>query len=269
MDKIFNLPNQSQDFWIETNDAQIDISEIKITDKYCIVPYHIYQDSLCDDEEINFDVIEVGSSFKYPLKHFPRIQLLREQSHHACVWYPEIKEKIPTAESLLIPIYSIQQVQDNLKENISEYPFVRLCTMSPKDIRSLPLYDQWECAFNDLTKSQRTKDLFQGEKHLFLRKKKEYQWEARCFWSHGKLRAVSLPNDMEFIEFDKERILEFFRKYGKDIPYHSATVDIGQTDQIELIEFNTFGPDMKATVGNFSWKEDIMTLLFAPEPIFR
>lgn len=24
-------------------------------------------------------------------------------------------------------------------------------------------------------------------KHLFLREKKEYEWEARCFWSHGRL----------------------------------------------------------------------------------
>src|SRR5947208_2425671 len=101
------------------------------------------------------------------LNIFPRIQLLREHSHQACVWYPEIKGKIPTAESLLLPIQSSQQVQDDLKENIQKYPFVRLCSMSPKDIRATPLYDQWETAFNDLINSQRTKDLFEGDKHLF------------------------------------------------------------------------------------------------------
>ncbi len=269
MNKIFTLSNRSENPWIETNDALTDMSEIKVTDKYCIVPYHIYEDSLCDDDYINHDVIENGSNFKYPIKHFSRIQNLREQSYHACVWYPEIKNIIPTAESLLIPIVSSSQVQDELKNNIAKYPFVRLCTMSPKDIKSLPLYDQWETAYNDLTISQRTNDLFEGEKHLFLRKKREYQWEVRCFWSHGQLRAVSIPNDVELTELDKEKILEFFKKYGKYIPYHSATVDIGQTDQIELIEFNTFGPDMKATAGNFSWREDVMILLFSPKPVFR
>ena len=93
---------------------------------------------------------------------------------------------------------------------------------------------------------------------------------VRCFWSHGKLRAISLDNNIDFTKFDKEDILEFFKNYEKYIPYHSAIVDIGKTiEQIELIEFNTFGPDMKATAGNFSWKEDIMILLFSPIPIFR
>ena len=261
MDKIFTLSTQKTK-WIETNDALTNLSEIQLTPQYCIVPLHIYEDSLCDDDNLNVNMIEDKTSFIYPRECFSQIQLLRQQSYRACIWYEEIKDNIPTADSILIHITSNEQLQEALKKHILEYPFVRLCTMSPKDIKTIPLYDDWKEAYHDLTISVRTKEI----EHLFMRKKKEYEWEARCFWSHGKLRAVSLP-DMIFDE--QEEILTFFKTYGPFIPYHSATVDIGKTDQIELIEFNTFGPDMKATAGNFSWEEDVMTLVFSPTVIFR
>ena len=266
MDKIFKLPAdiRSSNLWIDKNDALTNYSEIKITNDYCIVPYHIYEDSLCDDDDINKDMVQCQYNFKYPRHLFSQLHQLRVKSYYACVRYPEIKTTIPTAESILIPIESILKLKKDLKKNILNYPFVRLCNMSPKDIR-LPLYNDWKEAFNDLITSIRTNDF--TDKHLFMRKKKIYEWEARCFWSHGKLRAVSLPD--LFIEDVTKEIKTFFKQYGKYIPYHSATVDIGKTDCIELIEFNTFGPDMNATSGQFSWIEDIMILLFSQTPVFR
>lgn len=260
---IFILPStiRQSELWIETNDALTNLSEIQITSDHCIVPYHIYEDSLCDDDDINRDMIQCKYHFKYPRSCFSAIQKLREESYHACIWYPD--NTIPTADSILIKIKSNKDLKNTLKK-YPDYPFVRLCSMSPKDVSPIPLYDRWEDAYHDLTISVRTKD-FIG-KHLFMRKKKIYEWEVRCFWSHGQLRAVSLP-DMLFTE--QEDILDFFKQYGKSIPYHSATVDIGKTDRIELIEYNSFGPDMKATAGYFSWVEDVMILLFSPTPIFR
>jgi hypothetical protein len=102
-----------------------------------------------------------------------------------------------------------------------------------------------------------------------MRQIRNYKWEARCFWSRDKLRAISLPSDMDFTDDDKNEILDFFNKYGKYLPYHSVTIDIGKCDNIEIIEFNTFGPDMKATAGNFSWYEDIMILIWSSTPVFR
>lgn len=272
MDRVYTLPSsQEESRWIQTNDAQINLSEIKVMEHFCIVPHHIYEDSLIEDEEINLDVLEKDQTVSYPRKHFERIQFLREQSHRACIWYPEVEVKIPTASSLLLEFHSTEELQNALAENISKYPFVRLCTMSPKDVNRIPIYDNWKKAFHDLIKSERTGNIFEEDqcKHLFLRKKKEYQWEVRCFWSRDRLRAISLPSYRDFCSEEKEEILEFFQKYGKDFPYHSAVVDIGRTDQIELIKFNTFGPDMKATSGNFSWYEDVLTLLFSPQPVFR
>lgn len=268
MHKIFNI-NTSKKLWIDTNSAQTHLSEIELTDEYCIIPMHIYEDSLCDDDEINNVIIFNNNHVKVPRSYFNKVQFLRNQSYRACIWYPEIKNKIPTAESKLIPI----QNDKKIKKYISCYPFVRLCTMSSKDIINPPIYNNWENALIDLKNSSRTNDLLdkpfcencQG-KHIFLRKIKNYDYEARCFWSRGKLRAVSL-SDIDNINND---ILKFFEKYQQYIPYHSATIDIGITNNnIELIEFNSFGPDMNATSGNFSWIEDVYTLLYSEKTIFR
>lgn len=140
--------------------------------------------------------------------------------------------------------------------------------MSPKDIR-LPICTTKEEALDLLTRSQRTKDhLDSNDFHLILRQPRSFLWEARCFWSRDKLRAVSLSGKIQ--HHYKQDILTFFSQYGNDIPYHSAVVDLGMTATgLELIEFNSFGPDLNATSGYFSWLEDINTLLNSPEPIFR
>jgi len=38
--------------WIEINDSCVDLSEIELTENKCIVPYHIYEDSLIDNEKL-------------------------------------------------------------------------------------------------------------------------------------------------------------------------------------------------------------------------
>jgi len=250
-DHIFSLLSML----IESNGAQTYLSEIRVDDEVCYVPRHIYEDSLV--EEFSDEIIdETPTHVIYPEKCLDKIQIARRNSYRACVWYPT---KIPTAKSILLPIDSINSLKRHLHNYLHLYPIVRLCTLSPKDI-CVPIFESADLAFLELN---RTCDFI--DKHLFLREKRKYQWKARCFWSHDKLRAVSLPSS------DKsKKILAFFEKWGKEIPYHSAIIDIGETDSgIELIEFNSFGPDMNITAGLFSWKEDAYTLLFSPEPVFR
>lgn len=273
MDRIFNIPkylsNRSSidECWIETNDANVGMSEIKFDDMHCWVPWHIYEDSLIDDDIINEHAIEKDYWTLYPIHLYSEIQRIRGESYKACNWYEDIINNIPTSKSIISKIndeynrdYEIQKV---LEENLEKYPFVRLCTMSAKDVKCVPIYEKWEDALKDLNCSERTK----RGCHIFMREKREYTTEARCFWSRDKLRAVSLAlldTDIDEIENKKieSSITYFFKRYGKYIPYHSAVVDIGiiSSDpkglRIELIEFNSFGPDMNATAGNFSWYED-------------
>lgn len=293
MDRIFNIPksiierSQIDEFWIDTNDAMVGMSEIKFDKDYCWVPWHIYEDSLADHDEINNKSIEKDYWTLYPLNLFSEIQRIRRESYRACIWYKEICNNIPTSKSVMIRINDSCKREDIIKsaleDNLNAYPFVRLCTMSPKDVKFVPLYEKVEDAAKDLAISERTKNGC----HLFLREKKEYEIEARCFWSRDKLRAVSISIlDIDMDDKNdalKSIIIKFFEKYKKFIPYHSAIIDIGiiysgsesghtlsDADKwVELIEFNSFGPDMNATSGNFSWYEDILTLLFSKEPVFR
>lgn len=185
----------------------------------------------------------------YPESCFDYIQNLRRSSYKSCIWYPEIKGKIPTASSILLEVVCKKDLKNSLKENIEQYEFVRLCTMSCKDKKSVPIYNLGEVkdAVTDILTSERTKGLFEEMpcegfkgKHLFMRERREYEYEARCFWSRDKLRAVSLPENYIFTTKDKNDIENFFKKYGKFIPYHSAMIDIGLTNgNIEIIEFNT------------------------------
>ena len=95
-------------------------------------------------------------------------------------------------------------------------------------------------------------------------------WEARCFWSRDRLRGVSCAPHMSAAE--RAQVLEFFAAFGARLPYHSATVDSGwaqETQRVELIEFNSFGPDLQATAGNFSWAEDMHQLLFGEHVEWR
>lgn len=275
MKKIYTLPTNLcySSKWIEENNCNLNLSEIKVTDSHCIVPVYIYEDSLVDCDSLTNKELEFGAHHvKYPISFFYTIQNARKNSFKACQWYPEIKDKIPTAESIIFEIVDRAQVLNVLTDNLTDYPFVRLCNASPKDM-GMPIYSVPQKALSDLQNSNRTCLFKSGGDctkgcHLFLRKLKIYNWEARCFWSKDKLTAVSLP--FKFTKKEKAEILDFFCTYKNDIPYHSCTVDIGKSsNSISLIEFNTFGPDMKATSGNFNWYEDVYLLLNSEKPIFK
>ena len=288
---MYSLPGSEVKKWIDSNDAEVGLTELRITDDEIHVPEHIYFDSLQDSKLV--PLRDGQSTVVYGRSDLQRLQKIRRNSYHACRWYPEIHNVIPTAPGVLV---SLDESEETVAEQFQKLSFggkvfVRLCNMSPKDLGSC-VFQSIDDAYQALERSERTRDRFLSRKgHLFLREPREYVWEARCFWSKGQLRAVSLPPG--FPETDREEILDFFETYGPDIPYHSAVVDIGKTtlpangielsptratrielfperlERIELIEFNSFGPDLLATAGNFSWYEDCELLLNSKDVIFR
>ena len=71
-------------------------------------------------------------------------------------------------------------------------------------------------------------------------------------------------------EHIKKLVLQFFKHYEKDIPYNSATIDIGIFEnKVFIIELNSFGIDMMAGSGHFRWDEDFMILYNSENPVFR
>lgn len=256
--------------WVCQNDAEVGFSELKVTSDYIFVPRHIYEDSLT---ELPIDPIMSGDIFYvYPRSKYKQIQKTRRESYWACQWYLTLS--LPTAPSIIQEYTTLQQLKTKIDQHLPTYPFIRLCSMSSKDI-GIPIFRSTEAAILGLQNSERTKDFIptldtplSKPHHIMLRQERNFDWEARCFWSKDKLRAVSLS---EAYDQDKEKaILQFFNIWKYEIPYHSAIIDLGMTqDGVELIEFNPFGPDLTATAGRFSWYEDIETLLLSPKPVFR
>jgi hypothetical protein len=268
------------------NDANTHLSELQLVGDELRVPMHIFEDALVDAPPHLVDAgRRRGRHVIYPAALLDAVQDARRHAYSACKWYPVLEA--PTALSVLHSPADLADAEDFIARHLDRYPFVRTCLMSPKDIRTVPLFTSAGEAIEVLLRSCRTSDLFDEPycceggsgraKHLFMREAKRYEWEARCFWSRGALTAVSIDEGMD--EGDCRSVVDFFERWGPTLPYHSATVDVGRVvvegadesspTRIELIEFNTFGPDMSATAGYFSWYEDVMLLLSSTTPVFR
>jgi hypothetical protein len=268
------------------NDANTHLSELQLVGDELRVPMHIFEDALVDAPPHLADAGQRrGRHVIYPASLLDAVQDARRHAYSACKWYPVLEA--PTALSVLHSPADLADAEDFIARHLDRYPFVRTCYMSPKDVRTVPLFTSAGEAIEILFQSCRTSDLFDEPhceggcraKHLFMREAKRYEWEVRCFWSRGALTAVSLDEGMD--EADYQSVVDFFERWGPTLPYNSAIVDVGRVvasgDQgeggggggVELIEFNTFGPDMNATAGYFSWYEDVMLLLSSTVPVFR
>lgn len=253
------------------NNCNMPLSELRLVNDEIYVPMHIYEDTLIDT-----DLEELGTMTDkfviYDICMFEDIRICRLNGYRACLWY-EHCDKIPTAKSILYKPKNKEDTTNFIRENIEKYPFIRTCHMSPKDINTKPLFYDVNDAIETLSVSARTCNIFSDDnsicKHIFMREKRDFKWECRCFWYRRKLRAVSM--DTELTTNDKGNISSFFDDYGANIIYNTAIVDLGMTNEgnLELIEFNTFGPDMNATSGHFDWVEDYYDILNADVPIYR
>lgn len=104
-------------------------------------------------------------------------------------------------------------------------------------------------------------------KHLFMRERKQYEWKARCFWSHGRLtflHPIQTPINVDSLTLPfllvpvavsmDEEMVEQERAASSD---HRSSGEGGKEKEgeegkdkdvnIDLVEFNTFGPDMYTT----------------------
>lgn len=220
------------------------------------------------DENVTFDILY--------LKQFEQ---LRKQIYWQCRWYDElIHSKVPVIKSKIYNVGNDKTVmRDILIKELEPTPkFFRFCNASPKDIVT-PI-------FNDKSDVLKIMKVFETSPrtnymlddccaHLVVKPVAEINYEIRCFWHKYKLRAVSGPH--EFLEDDekehiKKLVLQFFKHYEKDIPYNSATIDIGIFEnKVFIIELNSFGIDMMAGSGHFRWDEDFMILYNSENPVFR
>jgi hypothetical protein len=239
-----------------------------------VVPDWIYDDikNVIDIRECNFK--KIGDHFKCNAKYYPIITQRRKELYWACYWYPMFKKiGIPTIDSILETTDSWKETQQKISQHLPNYPFVRFCPGSPKDVAN-PVFNNERDAISALKDSWRTGWLMDHDHptHLFMRKYVNIEYECRCFYHKGKLRAVSGPSiyiDYCNREIIKSKILSFFNQWEDSIPYNSVTIDICVDDNPFVIECNSFGMDMTAGSEHFDWQQDWHTLHCSEEPVFR
>jgi hypothetical protein len=261
------------------NDCRAALSPILVTETHLLVPIDLWEDALADSELEPLAEYQSPAWVSLPKTSWKLVRAVRKRAYRACNWYEElIRRGVPTSPGVLLKPEDWSDARRLLREMLPSHPFVRTCRASAKDVRSHCMFSDEKSAIEALRRSKRTK-LFEGKPcqpcsdvgcHLFLRRARDYEWECRCFWTRDKLRAVSLPDDFVSSEA-RNSIVEFFRRFGPDLPYHSAVVDLGlvRDGEIEIVEINQFGPDMNAGSGRFSWTEDAAVLCSSPDPVFR
>lgn len=267
------------------NDCRTNLSPIWVVEDNLLVPNDLWEDAELFDSELEPESTRLSSLWWSLPKHsWKSLRAERKKAYRACRWYEElVRRNVPTAPGILLEPRDWNETLEFLRRHVSRYPFVRTCRASPKDVCSPTIFSDPSKARWALETSARTK-LFRGKGccsngsegcHLFLRQTRTYEWECRCFWTKDRLRAVSLPEYPTVNAEQRASIVEFFRRHGPDLPYHSAVIDLGlicvdsQNLGFEIIEFNQFGPDMNAGAGSFSWLEDAATLSSSPETVFR
>lgn len=181
----------------------------------------------------------------------------------ACEWYSLLVENnIPTPKSILIGV-SLSDLESTIAKYIDEYPFVRLCNASPKDIC---------CIFNDapeiaasravaaLKDSARTWWMLDNKIiHLFMREIVHIGVECRCFYYRGNIRAVSVGEHVEMKDDFEELVREFFSTVGnfRQLGFDQFTLDISvdvETVDVFVVELNGFRGNTSAEL--FDWECD-------------
>lgn len=150
---------------------------------------------------------------------------------------------------------------------IKDFPFIKLCSMSPKDCRDGNcVFDNVDEAISVITKqSERTSD-WKG-KHLVMKRFRKFTHEWRCLYIHDTLRAVISVKEIS--EDEKNLITNFFEKYKYNLP-HTCCIELGFSEYgVEVIEMNPLGPDLRCDISPFSWRDDWYLLYTTKTPIYR
>ena len=201
---------------------------------------------------------------------------LRKQSMMACNYLNDYDlPYIPyvMTEDIIMNLCSVSEknLVDSLKEfienNIKEYPFIKLCSLSPKDCGS--------CIFTDANKvisvltqhSERTSDY--NFRHLIMKKVRNIIQEFRCYWINDKIRFVVSVNEIK--EEDKLLVNEFFKTYKYNLP-HTVCIELCKSkecDHLEVVEMNPLGTDLTCGIDPLKWDEDAIELYSSTKTIYR
>lgn len=230
------------------------LSEISIDEKDClIIPQSIIEDGNLDNEKI-YTVSEWDTVIKKRISATWDCKL--DDFSQDLPIVPFVKSKLIRDEKML---------KEFISQHISEYGFVKTCRFSPKDVS--------DCCFTDTNKaveaivnSERTKK-YKGH-HIVMKKIRHFTQEFRCFWYNDKLRVVvskeSISKDM------RKRLTEFFEKYKYSIPFHNCCIELGLSKDydIEIIEFNSLGPDLICDVSPLEWSQNWEIIMLSSSPKF-
>jgi hypothetical protein len=170
--------------------------------------------------------------------------------------------------------------------------FVRLSSSSCKDAELPSVVDNWEDAIDLIYSSGRCrtylKNEFNDDMYICLRTpiETDIDRELRCFFFNGKLRAVTSTSDGILPtaitpEIVQKRVIPFFNRIAKDIPYYECVVDITilkDEERVILLEFNSWKVPNKnrkkhgnyvAGSYNFDWDIDYEILTTSETPVVR
>lgn len=251
-------------------------SKIIRTETKFIVPEWILDDVGYFYPEVYTQIIP-GSETRFPIEYISTFIQLRKQIYWLCNWYDELTEDdIPVIHSDLYCIQNDPQIMQLILESklAGENKFIRFCNASPKDILD-PIFKTADTVVDVFQQSARTNYMFDGDHqtHLVIRPYIKIDHEVRCVWHKHQLRAVSGPSYYigESIQTHIKNLIGiFFQKYGPDIIFNSAIIDIGIClDGVYVIEINSFGSDMLARIAYFDWEGDFMILYNSDECVYR
>jgi hypothetical protein len=102
-------------------------------------------------------------------------------------------------------------------------------------------------------KIQKDKEL--GEKHLVLKKVRNFGSEYRCIIINGKLKAVITKSSFF------QNLVDFINQTIYNFPI-CCCAEIGYTQEykFEIIELNCIGPDMICDIYPYNWNEHLLEL---------
>lgn len=169
--------------------------------------------------------------------------------------------KLPMAKTViseyLDPKKDEKYLLQFLKQYLNDYSFVKMCYMSPKDIKDPPVFDSVREAYNAIINSERT----DRPGHLILKVKKEYITQTRVFVCRDKIRTICGTMDME-------KVLKFMRIHKFDFPLSDYVAEIGEENNgdIEVIELNTFST--LCDPSPLAWEQDWEQLIFGENPLY-
>lgn len=237
------------------------LSELIYKKHKIIIPEAVKDDIITDKHNIDVDIDTLG---KKGLEDFKLIQKCRIESTadcHLCDF------KLPTIPSVCSEIIaSWGDARMFIDKHIDDYPFVKNCMFSPKDCGKT-IFEDGKSALEALKSSNRTRETTIGN-HIVMKQKRSILNEFRCFYICDKLRAVITKTEVD--EKNQESILNFFKKYKYDIPFHTCCIELAMSEfGLEVIEINSFGPDLICDPAPFEWSQDWLELYTTETVIFK